>query len=86
MTTGMPRRAVFAGDLVGAPRGVGLDADRDEVGRLVERDLLHPIVVEAHVDVRRRQPGDRRGRQRLHLPGADVALPGAPADARMDRA
>ena len=76
--------AVLAGDLVGALRGVRLDADRDEIGGLVVRDGLHPIVVEAHLDVGRREAGDRRRRQRLHLPGADVTLSRPAPDARMD--
>ena len=52
---------VFAGDLVGALCGVGLDADRDEIGRLVEGNRLHAVVVEAHLDIARREAGERRG-------------------------
>ena len=43
--------AILGGDLVGAPGGVGLDADRHQVRRLVVRDRLHAIVVEADLDV-----------------------------------
>jgi hypothetical protein len=75
--------AVFRGDLVRALRGVGLDGEGHEVRRLVERDLLHPVVVEAHLDVLGSEAGDEGGRQRLHLPGPDVRLAPAPADAGM---
>ena len=76
---------VFGRDLVGALGGVGLDADGDEIGGRVERDRLHAIVVEAELDVFWREAGERRGGQRLHLPGADVgAVAAMAADARMD--
>ena len=72
--------AVFAGDLVRALGGVRLDADRDEVGRLVEGDRLHPVVVEADVDVGRRQPGDRS--RRAAAPSATCGCTSAPAGGR----
>jgi hypothetical protein len=77
--------AVFRGDLVGALGGVGLDGQRDQVRRLVEGHLLHPVVVEADVDVLRGEAGNEGGRQRLHLPGPDVGLALSPADAGMDQ-
>ena len=70
--------------LAGAARGVGLDAQRDEIGRLVVGNSLHAIVIEADVDIPRCQAGDRRRRQRFHLPRTEVALSLAAADARMD--
>ena len=76
--------AIFAGDLIGTLRRVRLDADRDEVRRLVERDQFHAVVIETHVHVSGRQSREGGGGQRLHLPRADVTLPGAAADARMD--
>jgi hypothetical protein len=77
--------AVLAGDLVAAPGGVGLDGHGDEVRGLVEGQLLHAVVVEAHLDVIRRQGRDERRGQRLHLPGLDVLLAGAAADAGVDQ-
>src|SRR4029453_684241 len=76
--------SILAGDLVGALRRVGLDADCHQIRGLVERDLLHAIVVEADVHVARRETRDRRRRQGLHLPGPDVALALATPDARVD--
>jgi hypothetical protein len=76
--------AVFGGDLVGAPGGVSLDTQRDQIAWLVERNGLHPVVVKTHLDVFGRQAGHRRGGQRLHLPGADVALARSAPDAGMD--
>ena len=76
---------VLAGDLVGAFGGVGLHAQRDEVGRFVEGDGFHPIIVETRGHVARGQPGQGRGGQRFHLPGAHVATITPPtADTRMD--
>ena len=76
--------AIFRRDLVRPLGGVRLDADRHQIGRLVERNLFHPVVVKFHVHVRRREPRDRRRRQRFHLPRADIFLPRPPADAGMD--
>jgi hypothetical protein len=76
--------AIFGRDLVGTLGGVGLDADGDEVGGLVERNVLHPVVVEFHGDILRGEAGEGGGGQRLHLPGADVFLPGPAADAGVD--
>jgi hypothetical protein len=73
--------AILARDLIRAARGVRLDADRNQIGRLVERYPFHPVVMEADVDVRRRQPRDRRRRQRLHFPRSQVPLSTTPADA-----
>ncbi len=73
-----------AGDLVGAQGREGLDADGDKVGRLVEGDVLHTVVVKTHLDIGRRQTGEQRHRQRLHLPGAHVGLVFLAADRRID--
>ena len=48
-----------------------------------ERDELHPIVIKPHVDVARREAGNRRGWQWFHLPRPDIALSRPPPDARM---
>ena len=77
-------RAVLTGDLVRARRGVRLDRNGHGVGRLIERNGLHSIVVEGEVDVGRREGGEVGHRERLHLPGADVALAGAMSDGGMD--
>src|SRR5947199_10547992 len=69
---------IFAGDLVGPFCGVGLDAHRHKIGRFIERDRLHPLVIETHVHIARSQSGEGCGGQRLHLPGADVTLVTAP--------
>ena len=65
---------VFAGNLVGAARRIRLHADRHQVRFLIERNEFHPVIVELHVHVPGREPGDGRGGQRFHLPGTDVLL------------
>ena len=77
--------AVLGGDLVGALRRVGLDRDADEIGRVVEVDLFDPLVVEGDVDPVGRDAGQRRHRQRLHLPGVDVLVGPLAADLRRDQ-
>jgi hypothetical protein len=42
---------VFGCDLISAPRRVGLDTDRNKVGRLIKGDDFQPVVVKTHVDV-----------------------------------
>ena len=76
--------AKFGCDLIGAFCRVGLDADSDEVGRLVERNRFHPVIVKTDFNVARRQSGESSGRQRLHLPGADVFLSRLSTNAGMD--
>ena len=76
--------AIRSGDLIRAFRGVGFHTDGNEIGWLIEGDLLHSVIVEANLDILRCQPGKGRRGQRLHLPGADVFLPRLPTDARMD--
>ena len=74
--------AVFGCDLVGALRCIGLDADGNEIGRLVERYGLEPIVVEPALDVGGEECGEHGRGQGLHPPAADVALyADMPADA-----
>jgi hypothetical protein len=75
--------AEFAGDLIGPLGRIGLDRDGDEIGRPVERNLLHPVIMEGDSDVLRRQCRQQGDRQRLHLPGAHVVDAGAPPDRRM---
>lgn len=76
--------AVFAGDLIRPFRRVGFDADQDEIRGLVERDRLHPIVMEPPLDVGGQQRRQHGRRQRLHLPAPHVAAHAAkPAHARV---
>ena len=49
--------AKFGRDLKGAFCRVGLNADSDKVGRLVERNRFHPVIVKTDFNVTRRQPG-----------------------------
>src|SRR5688572_23855912 len=69
---------IFAGDLIRAFRRVSLHTHRDQIRRLVEWDRLHPIVVKTNLHVARRQTGERRRREWLHLPCADIASISAP--------
>ncbi len=64
--------AVLAGDLIGTLGGVGLDRDGHEIGRPVERDRFHAVVVERDLDVLRGERGEHGDRQRLHLPRAHI--------------
>ena len=82
---GNAAQAVFAGNLVCAARGVGFHADADQVSRLVERNTLEAVVMEANLDAWRRLRGHRSSPERLHLPGSEpMALTRAFADSRMD--
>jgi len=76
---------VLARDLVRAPRRVGLDGHRDQIRGRVEGHALHAVVEEADLDVLRRQPGDDRVGQGLHLPGPEEALPGAATHGGVDQ-
>ena len=77
---------IFSGDLVGAPRRIRLDADRDEVGFLIEWNRFEPIVVKADIDVVGRQAREDGRGQRFHLPASYVFLIARPAsDAGMDQ-
>ena len=76
--------SVFAGDLVRPFRRIGLHRNCYRVGRFVEGDLLHPVVVEADRHVSGRQARDRRGGQRFHLPRTDVTLVPDMADGGVD--
>src|SRR5688572_23545866 len=64
---------ILARDLIRAFRGVGLDADCDQIRPLIEGDQFHPIIVEANLDILWRESRERRGGQWLHLPGSNVA-------------
>src|ERR1019366_2056619 len=64
-----------------AARGVGLHADADQVGRLVEGNLLQAAVAKAQFYHAWCQCRERRGPKRLHLPRAQP-LPLADARAR----
>ena len=55
-------RPVLARDLIGASGRVGLDADGNQIGRLVERDGLESVVVEADLDVAQREVANDVGR------------------------
>ena len=57
--------AKFRCNLISTFCRIGFDADGDEVGWLVERDLLHAVVVKPHLDILGRQSGERGGGQRL---------------------
>ncbi len=78
-------RPKLPSDLVRAQCRERLDAKGHQVGRVVEGNLLDAVVVEAHLDVGRRQSGEQRHRQRLHLPGADVGRVFLAADRRIDQ-
>src|SRR5438874_810105 len=78
--------AKLGGDLIRPFGGIGLDAERHQIRRFVERNRFRPVVVETNVGIAiaRRHPGKRRRRERLHLPRADVRLSSAASDARMN--
>ena len=46
--------AKFCGDLIRAFGGVSFHADRNEVGRFIERDHFHPVVVKTNFNILRR--------------------------------
>ena len=76
---------VAAADLIGPAGSVGLHADRDEVGRFVKRNILHPVVIKTNLDVTRRQSCKGSGGQWLHLPSAHVVpITRVAADTGMD--
>ena len=76
--------AILGGDLVAAARGVGLDRDRGQIGRLVVWDRLHPVVVEDALDVGRRHAGEHGEHQRLHAALVDVEAVLHAPDVRLD--
>ena len=77
--------AVFAGNLVSATGGVGFDRNRHRIGRLVVRHRLHSVVEKPKRHILRCQAGERRNRQRFHLPRADIRLADAVSDRRLDQ-
>jgi hypothetical protein len=67
-----PPGTILGGDLIGSPRGIDLDADGNEVGRLVERDGFDPVVVQHALDIRWCQAREYCEREWLHAPFVDV--------------
>src|SRR5690348_13826886 len=76
--------AKLACDLVAARGRISLNADCHQVGWLVIRNHLQPVIIEAHGHVGWGEARQYRRSERLHLPAANVArVARVPANARM---
>ncbi len=67
-----PAATVLAGDLIGAPSGVGFHAHRHQIRRLVKRNQFQAIIIELPLHAGRGQGSDHRRRERFHLPRANI--------------
>ena len=79
---GNPAGPVFGSDLVGASGGVDLDADGDQVRRLIIGDLFHAIVEQHTIDIGRSQPGEDAQTERFHPRLIDIEAVLLAADVR----
>ena len=75
---------VLGGDLVGPASRVDLDGDGHQVGRLVVRYRLDPVVHQRTFDLGRRQTRQDAQLQRLHAAFVDVQTVLQPSDVRLD--
>ena len=64
--------SVFLRNFVGASGGVDLHGDRDQVGRFVVADLLHPIIEHHALDLTGSEGRQNSEHQRFHPPLIDV--------------